>query len=141
MPPANDKWQIAEPERGAELTLQPRTLCSEIRIIDSGRLADGDPDGTRDRRSAGRPPLSQPNRAKVRSHTMRVGVGVERISKLTQPPDGAVIGWPRSGEAASSRPCSGGHVYSSPLHPRPPAAPRSKGLTAASLPIVVASTL
>src|SRR5215831_2214468 len=25
MPPANDKWQIAEPERGAELTLQPRT--------------------------------------------------------------------------------------------------------------------
>src|SRR6516162_8546864 len=33
MPPANDKWQISEPERGAELTLQPRTLCIEIRII------------------------------------------------------------------------------------------------------------
>src|SRR5262245_50241772 len=28
--------------------------------IARGRLADGDPDGTRDRRSAGRPPLSQP---------------------------------------------------------------------------------
>src|SRR6516164_6703877 len=33
-PPANDERQIAEPEWGAELTLQPRTLGSEIRIID-----------------------------------------------------------------------------------------------------------
>src|SRR5215813_15070077 len=32
-PPANDERQIAEPEWGAQLTLQPRILGSEIRII------------------------------------------------------------------------------------------------------------
>jgi hypothetical protein len=32
--PANDERQIAEPEWSVELTLQPRILGSEIRIID-----------------------------------------------------------------------------------------------------------
>src|SRR4029077_6418618 len=42
-PPANDKREIAEPACGAELTLQPRILGSEIRIIDrlSSRLTGG----------------------------------------------------------------------------------------------------
>ncbi len=33
-PPANDERQIAEPEWSVKLTLQPRILGSEIRIID-----------------------------------------------------------------------------------------------------------
>ena len=33
-PSANDKWQIAEPERGVELRLKPGILGNDIRVID-----------------------------------------------------------------------------------------------------------
>ena len=33
-PPANDEWQIAEPDQFVELSPQPRILCREIRILD-----------------------------------------------------------------------------------------------------------
>src|SRR5262249_29507454 len=56
--------------------------------IARGRLADGDPDGTRDRRSAGRPPLSQPTVKFSSSAGPRaMSVGVWGLRKLRPPPE------------------------------------------------------
>src|SRR5262249_41689863 len=60
--------------------------------IARGRLADGDPDGTRDRRSAGRPPLSQPtvkfsSAAGPRPNSPYRCVGVWGLRTLRPPPE------------------------------------------------------